>query len=114
LRSTISALAFTQRGLIALTRVGQGFAGDLREDRNNGLSLGLQRLSNALINIIEIKRTARAPRAFAVAYPIARAGLRTWTGRRRVDIRTLLGSRAFDVRYASNSAAKANVAKGSC
>jgi hypothetical protein len=34
-------------------------------------------------------------------------------GRRRVDVRALLGSRAFDVRYASNSAAKADIAKGS-
>ena len=33
------------------------------------------------------------------------------TGRRRVDIRALLGSRAFDVRYASNSAAKAGIPK---
>jgi hypothetical protein len=38
--------------------------------------------------------------------------LHTWMGRRRVDMRALLGSRAFDVRYASNSAAKADIAKG--
>jgi hypothetical protein len=44
-----------------------------------------------------------------VAYPIAQTRLRAWTGRRRVDIRALLGSPAFDVRYASNCAAKADI-----